>query len=250
MRTIYTPTGRALEYSPLACNLYTGCAHGCLYCYAPDVMRADRKAFHSAPKPRAGVLQELAKRAVAMRQDPRRVLLCFNCDPYQPLEAEHRLTRSAIEILASQGIAATVLTKAPMRALQLDKDVLVRDRVLFGTTMVFCEDAVRQRWEPGAEEVGLRIEAMRQAKALGLQTWVSLEPIIDPAQTIEIIRRTAPFVDEFKAGKLNHDGNLPAPYRGLAARIAWRQVAYAVLTAGASVGAKVTLKRDLQEELS
>jgi hypothetical protein len=34
MRTIYEPEGRAAEYSPLALNLYTGCAHG-----APTAMR-------------------------------------------------------------------------------------------------------------------------------------------------------------------------------------------------------------------
>ena len=35
MNAIYEPKGAAREYAELACNLYTGCNHGCLYCYAP-----------------------------------------------------------------------------------------------------------------------------------------------------------------------------------------------------------------------
>jgi DNA repair photolyase len=31
MRIIYEPKGRALEYAPLAVNLYRGCSHGCDY---------------------------------------------------------------------------------------------------------------------------------------------------------------------------------------------------------------------------
>ena len=45
IRAIYTPKGPALEYAPLACNLYRGCAHGCLYCYA----RASSKRSSETP---------------------------------------------------------------------------------------------------------------------------------------------------------------------------------------------------------
>ena len=27
---VYRPRGRALEYAPLACNVYRGCSHGCV----------------------------------------------------------------------------------------------------------------------------------------------------------------------------------------------------------------------------
>ena len=43
MGYIYEPKGRAREYGELALNLYSGCRHGCKYCYVPAVLR--RKTF-------------------------------------------------------------------------------------------------------------------------------------------------------------------------------------------------------------
>jgi len=42
MAVIYEPKGMALEYAPLACNLYRGCQHGCRYCYAPNCLFMSR----------------------------------------------------------------------------------------------------------------------------------------------------------------------------------------------------------------
>lgn len=38
MRIIYEPKGRAREYANLAANLYSGCIHGCVYCYVPQFL--------------------------------------------------------------------------------------------------------------------------------------------------------------------------------------------------------------------
>ncbi len=84
MKAIYAPTGLAREYALLAVNLFTGCAHGCLYCYA------DQRAMPS----REGVLEALEREAAALANrrglfdpPPGPVLLCFTlryfCDPYQ-----------------------------------------------------------------------------------------------------------------------------------------------------------------------
>ena len=42
---IYKPSGAALEYGDLALNIYTGCNHGCYYCFAPNVLHKTREAF-------------------------------------------------------------------------------------------------------------------------------------------------------------------------------------------------------------
>ena len=46
--------------------------------------------------------------------------------------------------------------------------------------------------------------AMLEKAKAWIFTWASLEPVIDPEQSLEIIRRTHHFVDLFKVGTLNH----------------------------------------------
>ena len=43
-----------------------------------------------------------------------------------------------------------------------------------------------------------------KAKSMGIMTWASLEPVIEPEQSLEIIRRAHGYVDLFKVGTLNH----------------------------------------------
>ena len=50
-----------------------------------------------------------------------------------------------------------------------------------------------------------RINTLKKAHGLGISTWASLEPVIDPVQSLEIIRQTHEFVDLFKVGRWNHD---------------------------------------------
>ena len=58
--------------------------------------------------------------------------------------------------------------------------------------------------EPHAALPVDRIEAIKAAKKAGIETWVSLEPVIDEKQSLEIIWQTHEFVDLFRIGKLNH----------------------------------------------
>ena len=108
---IYEPRGRAREYAALACNLYSGCTHGCRYCYAPACLHQSREEFHSNGVPRPGILERLEAEAPRYAESTEPVLLCFTCDPYQPSEGEYRVTRRALEILNRHDVPWTVLTK-------------------------------------------------------------------------------------------------------------------------------------------
>jgi DNA repair photolyase len=195
--------GRAGEYAPLAVNLYRGCGHGCIYCYAPEATFIDRQEFIKAT-PRQGIIEKLGKDAPQASLDGHKgnVLLCFTCDPYQPIDITYQLTRQAIEILHKNGFNVTILTKGGKRA-ERDFDLL-RPGDEFATTLTFLDEQKSLQWEPGAASPEERIESLRKAHELGIKTWVSLEPVIEPAKSIEIIRQTHTFVDLFKMGLLNY----------------------------------------------
>lgn len=216
MAVIYEPKGMALEYAPLACNLYRGCQHGCRYCYAPNCLFMSRERFHAAATPRPGILDALRKEANKYRGTDQRLLLCFTSDPYQPAEEEYGLTRQAIEILVEHDIPFQVLTKGGLRATR-DFDLLKAGDGWFATSLVFLDDADREYWEPGAASVQSRIEAIQMAHDLGIRTWISVEPVIDPRQALDLIGELTPIVDGWKVGKLNH--------HRLAKTIDWRAFA-------------------------
>ena len=42
------------------------------------------------------------------------------------------------------------------------------------------------------------------AHAKGIFTWVSVEPVVDPEEALQVMRDLKPYVDFWKVGKLNH----------------------------------------------
>lgn len=243
MTVIYEPKGRAREYAELACNLYAGCRHGCRYCYAPSALRKPRAEFHASARARPRILEQLRAEAPRYSGDPREVLLCFSCDPYQPLEAELRLARRALEVLVDNGVKATVLTKNPWLPVNRDVEIFQRGNVRLGTTLVSLNERFRVDWEPGAPSAALRLSALRLAKAAGLRTWVSLEPVFSPIEAYDVIRECARVgVDEVKIGKLNHD-----PERE--AMVDWREFAQEATRICQAAGLRFYLKEDLRKWL-
>lgn len=202
---IYETRGKAKEYSELAANLYRGCGHGCVYCYAPDATFSNREKFHQ-PVPRAGIIEKLKLDAVRLSfpwsKPGSPILLSFTTDPYQPIDCYYQLTRQAIEILHFSGLRVQILTKGGMRA-ERDFDLL-GEGDSFGVTLTLLNNKESLEWEPGAGLPGERMESLKKAHDLGIRTWVSLEPVIEPAESIEIIRQTHTFVDLYKVGIMNY----------------------------------------------
>ena len=112
MNTIYEPSGRAREYSPLALNVYNGCDHGCSYCFNRRGVLAGN--FSDEPRPRAGLLKAL-ERFFERKTVTAQVLLCFTGDPYCWAELEHRLTRSVLLIAVYFACAAEILEPSEVK---------------------------------------------------------------------------------------------------------------------------------------
>jgi DNA repair photolyase len=237
MKVIYEPQGRAREFSPLAANLYRGCAHGCIYCYAPQAIRVKREQFVTQPKPRTDVLKYLKKDARKLTGDDREILLSFTCDPYQPIDTDLGITREAIKILIENHLRFTILTKGGLRAVR-DFDLLENyAKCRFGTTLVFTRQPDADQWEPGAASLAERIEALKSAHSRGIPTWVSLEPVIDPAQALAIIKKFHPIVDQWNVGKLN--------YRKPDTEVDWVKFREEASALFENLGADVVMKKSL-----
>lgn len=237
MNLIYEPKGKAREYAPLACNVYSGCDHACKYCYAPSACHRYRESF-IIPTDRPGnFLETLKKDAEKMPQESRlsSVLLSFTCDPYQKFDTIRRTTRQVIKILHETGFNVTILTKGGSRALA-DLDLFTLQDT-FATTLTTLDESESLEWEPGAALPENRINTIKEFKKAGISTWVSLEPVINPAQVQQIIRETSDFVDLYKVGKLN--------YHPLAQQIDWSLFAKQTIKLLAELEKPYYVKQDL-----
>lgn len=241
MKVIYSPSGRAEEYSELAANLYNGCGHGCEYCYAASIRKIRRAQYFSPSYVhlRKNVLKELKKDAKNMAGDKRPILFSFLSDPYQPLEKVQSATREALSTMAKYRLRPQILTKAGTWSITRDKDVLQQCNGIWAATLTTdCPDESR-RWEPQAALPEERIQALQMAKEAGLETWVSFEPVFNTAAVLRLINRMAPFVDEFKVGKLN--------YHPRAKEIDWIRFRENVVEALETANVSYYIKNDLRK---
>lgn len=206
MKVVYEPKGAALEYSPLALNLYNGCSHGCTYCYAPAVMRRRQDDFCQNITPRANVIEKFKHDAdlLSRRKDTRHVLLCFTSDPLQPAEEKYRLTEQALKVIYENRLNSKILTKGRYSIVSEYFEIMKSCKTEFGITLSLSNEDTRKEIEPNAASIEERIQLLKEAKEIGIKTWVSMEPVIYRDQALSVIEKCHPFVDEWKVGKINH----------------------------------------------
>jgi DNA repair photolyase len=237
---IYAPAGQAGEYSPLAANPYRGCGHGCAYCYVPSVLRMARSEFDAGAVRRKEFLQLLEKDARKYQAlgITEQVMLSFTTDPYHL--GDTSLTRDVLLMIKQYGMGICALTKGGSRAIR-DLDLFRPGRDAFASTLTSLKAAFSLTWERNAAIPADRINTLKTYHEAGVYTWVSLEPVLDTAATLEIIRQTHSFVDLYKVGRAN--------YIGLTKTTDWKQFTADVLEVLADTGSKAYIKKDLQPYL-
>ncbi len=169
-------------------NPYRGCEHGCIYCFARPT-----HAFHDLSpgldfesrlfvKPDAPALlrAELAKRGYVVRP----IAFGTNTDPYQPIEADWRITRQCIEILSETGHPLTITTKSDrvVRDIDLLAPMAARGLSAVAVSITSLDPRIAMTVEPRAPTPPRRLAAVRKLVEAGIPTYVSIAPVI-PAIT-------------------------------------------------------------------
>ena len=212
MSIIYEPKGRALEYAPLAANLFHGCPHACTYCYVPSMpfwgYDKRREEFHADCIPRKDILTKLQRECVKMKGDPRPILLCYTCDPYPMQNRDlHIYTDSALDIMVANDLKPVILTKGAGGISTMSVLHMTASFAWFGQTISMLDDDIRKKWEPNASPIADRIQVACEMHHAGVKTWVSVEPVVDAESCLDMLRgfmRSYPdTIDHWKIGKLN-----------------------------------------------
>lgn len=239
---LYQPSGQAGEYAPWATNHYEGCGHKCLYCYVPQVRHVPRTEFDAGAALRKNYLERLDKDLIKAQRAgfTEQIMLSFLTDPYAPNDVEFKLTRQVLKRLTAAGLGFCTLTKGGTRSLR-DIELFRPERDAFASSLTLLDHAKSSVWEAGAADPRSRMAALIKFHDRGIFTWASLEPVLDPDVTLEIIRRTASFVDLYKVGRVN--------YSKLTKLINWRDFTLRAVDLLTKLGKAHYIKADLQDYL-
>jgi DNA repair photolyase len=173
-------------------NAYRGCEHGCIYCFARPT-----HAYHDLSpgldfetklfaKPAAARLlrETLAKRGYR----PAPIAMGTNTDPYQPIEADYRITREILELCLETRHPVTITTKSDRILADLDllAEMARLHLVSVGISVTSLDPRLSRRLEPRAAAPGKRIAALGALVEAGVPCHVSVAPVI-PSITDEYI---------------------------------------------------------------
>lgn len=209
-KCIYQPKGKAKEYSEWACNFYVGCSNNCSYCYlkqgrgakilgrdTPTLKKCFKDEFHALEvfeKELNTNLQELQNKGL---------FFSFSTDPLLPETID--LTFDAIEMCNEYNVPVKILTKSVTDVfddyyLNFTKEDAIDSKIIFGFTLTGHNEL-----ELNASTNQERIEAIKKLHDVGFKTFASIEPIIDLKSSMDMIKQTIGYCDEYKIGLLSGD---------------------------------------------
>ena len=175
-KTAISKSGMAeLDY---ALNPYSGCLHGCKYCYAVDFTRiADAaNSWGEVVYVKTNLLDLLKTEIKGMRRGI--VGISTVTDPYQSVEAKYCLSGASANLLLRSGFRVTVQTKSPLVRRDAEIYAAHRNTSDVGITITTLDDRKARIIEPHAPSPLSRGEALSYLSRSGVKTWIFLGPII------------------------------------------------------------------------
>ena len=197
----YISNGKAGEYSTdLSLNIFKFCPFSCTYCYVPKMLKISAKQYFTQRVLAVNILERVRK--YAPKYKDRTVFMSFIGDIFNNLPEFDKLRNDIFDIFLNNRIKLELLTKG--NAIDYFKKLVFFDSVKFGITLTSLDIRTVSINEPFALNPYLRIAQLKQAKILGFNTWISIEPILKPDELIRIIDLTHEFTDFYFFGKLNY----------------------------------------------
>ncbi|MCE5296773.1 MAG: radical SAM protein [Euryarchaeota archaeon] len=158
----------------LALNPYVGCEHGCLYCFAPDIVKRPRETWATEVGYRSNIPVLLNKE---LRTKRGTIGIGTVTDPYQPLEKVLLLTRKCLMEIVRHDNPISVQTKS---------DLVLRDIELIsssarpevGITITTSDESLALKVEPGAPSPRRRLEALSKISEQGINCYAMIGPVL------------------------------------------------------------------------
>jgi DNA repair photolyase len=159
-------------------NLYRGCQHQCIYCDSRSECYQIENFNHDVLVKANAI--DLLRRELAGKRVLGTIGSGSMNDPYMPLEADIRLTRRALEVIAEFGFPVHIITKSDLvlRDIDLLEEISRKAYAAVTFTVTTAEDALSKRIEPGAPVSSRRLAALRALSQHAILAGVTLMPVL------------------------------------------------------------------------
>jgi len=183
-------------------NPYTGCSHGCRYCYASFMKR-----FTNHSEPWGSFVDvkinapDILKRQIKKSRKGT-IVISSVTDPYQPLEVRYELTRKCLEELLPYQFSVDILTKSPLVHRDIDLFKQFKE-IEVGITITTDEERIRKIFEPKAPPVDARIRTIKKLCEARIRTYVFIGPLL-PLIPEVLCEKLAEYVDYVFIDRMNY----------------------------------------------
>lgn len=174
-------------------NMYQGCEHGCIYCYARNShefwgysagLDFERRILVKKDAPK--LLEKHLKKKSWKAQT---IVMSGNTDCYQPAEKKFELTRQCLEVFLKYKHPVGIITKNALilRDLDLLKDLAKDNLISVNISITSLSEETRRILEPRTATIKRRLQVVKELSENGIPVNVMLAPIIPSINSHEIL---------------------------------------------------------------
>lgn len=173
-------------------NPYRGCEHGCIYCYARPAhayvnlspgIDFETKIFYKVDA--ANLLRQTFNKP---KYQCKTIIIGANTDPYQPAEANLKVTRSILEVMLEYQHPISIITKGAMieRDIDLLQQLAAKHLVSVAVSITTLRVDLKRTLEPRTGAPLARLRAIKHLSAAGIPVTVMAAPMIPMVNDMEL----------------------------------------------------------------
>lgn len=165
-------------------NVYRGCEHGCVYCYARQTHEylgfSSGLDFETKIMVKERAAELLRKELSSPKWKPQPLGMSGVTDCYQPIERKLKITRACLEMLAEFRNPVNIITKNNLvtRDIDLLSELARYKAAAVCLSVTSLDPDLRRVLEPRTSPPAARLAAIRQLAAAGIPVGVMVAPII------------------------------------------------------------------------
>jgi DNA repair photolyase len=174
-------------------NVYQGCEHGCIYCFARNSheywgysagLDFERKIMVKKNAP-----QLLEEKLKSKNWTAHTIVMSGNTDCYQPAERQFKITRQCLELFLKYRHPVAIITKNALITRDLDiLSELAKDNLIgVNVSITSLSEKTRMVLEPRTATIKKRLETVTELSKNGIPVNVMLAPIIPGINSHEVL---------------------------------------------------------------